>query len=188
MSKRQRQRQIFVRTLSSQRSTGWLEFGPFRFRCALGRAGLRARKREGDQATPMGVYRLGEARFRPDRGRRFQTGLVLKTLRRQDGWCDTVGDRNYNRLVRYPYSARAEQMWREDGLYDVVVVSSFNILPRVQGLGSAIFLHVARPGYLPTEGCIALAKADLVRLLSRLRAGDVICLGPFHVVHRRKMR
>ena len=156
---------------------GWIDIGQIRLRCALGRAGLGVRKREGDGITPVGIYRLEKAYFRADRGRRFRTGLGLSALCRQDGWCDASGDRNYNRLVKLPYPTSAERMWRDDALYDVLVVLSFNRLPRVQGGGSAIFMHVARPGYLATEGCIAFAKADLKRLLALVRVGDEIVIG-----------
>ena len=87
--------------------------------------------------------------------------LPARAIRPDDGWCDASADRNYNRPVRHPYSASAERLWRSDGLYDLVVVLAYNERPRVRGRGSAIFMHVARPGYAPTEGCIALARAHL---------------------------
>jgi L,D-peptidoglycan transpeptidase YkuD (ErfK/YbiS/YcfS/YnhG family) len=95
----------------------------------------------------------------------------LRRLHPLDGWCDAAGDGNYNRCVRHPYSASAEALWRSDGLYDVIVVLGYNRRPRIKGRGSAIFMHVARPGFQPTEGCIALRRADLVRLLAPLRRG-----------------
>lgn len=90
------------------------------------------------------------------------------------GWCDAPSDPNYNRQVRYPYRASAEALWRDDGLYDLVAVLDYNVRPRVRGRGSAIFMHVARPGYLPTEGCIALRKDHLRRLLSLTGRGSTI--------------
>jgi L,D-peptidoglycan transpeptidase YkuD (ErfK/YbiS/YcfS/YnhG family) len=98
-------------------------------------------------------------------------------LRANDGWCDAPGDRNYNRRIEHPYPASAERMWREDGLYDVIVVLSYNELPRIQGRGSAIFLHCAPPGYRPTAGCIAVARGQLLRLVERLPPGAAICVG-----------
>ena len=89
----------------------------------------------------------------------------MRAIRPRDGWCDAPADRNYNRPVRHPYPASAERLWRADGLYDVVVVLGYNDRPRVRGRGSAIFMHVARPGYAPTEGCIALARPHLLRVL-----------------------
>jgi L,D-peptidoglycan transpeptidase YkuD (ErfK/YbiS/YcfS/YnhG family) len=95
----------------------------------------------------------------------------VRPITRSDGWCDDPTDRNYNRAVRHPYPASAERLWREDDLYDVVVVLGHNARPRVRGGGSAIFMHLARPGYTPTEGCIALRRAHLLLLLRGFGAG-----------------
>jgi L,D-peptidoglycan transpeptidase YkuD (ErfK/YbiS/YcfS/YnhG family) len=142
--------------------------GQFRFRCALGRSGIRAVKREGDSATPMGTWPLRRIYLRADHGTRPRTKLESRAIRPNDGWCDASADANYNRLIRHPYPASAERMWREDQLYDIVVVLGHNDRPRMRGCGSAIFMHLARPGYRATEGCIALARRDLVLLLSRV--------------------
>jgi L,D-peptidoglycan transpeptidase YkuD (ErfK/YbiS/YcfS/YnhG family) len=163
-----------VTVLSPGATRGTLTFAGLRFPCALGRAGCRARKREGDGATPIGQWRLRAVLYRPDRMRRPLTSLPTRAIRRHDGWCDASADRNYNRPVRLPYPASAERLWREDALYDVVVVLDYNECPRVHGRGSAIFMHVARPGYAPTEGCIALARAHLLCLLERLPARAAI--------------
>jgi L,D-peptidoglycan transpeptidase YkuD (ErfK/YbiS/YcfS/YnhG family) len=100
--------------------------------------------------------------------------LPVRAIGRSDGWCDAPGDRNYNRPVRQPYPASAEPLWRGDELYDLVVVLDYNLRPRVRGRGSAIFMHVARPGYRPTEGCIALRRDHLQLLLSWLAPGSII--------------
>jgi L,D-peptidoglycan transpeptidase YkuD (ErfK/YbiS/YcfS/YnhG family) len=154
--------------LSAGASRGRLTLGGLTLPCALGRAGCRARKREGDGATPVGLWRMREVLYRPDRVRRPRTHLPVRAIRPRDGWCDASADRNYNRPVRHPYAASAERLWRQDELYDVVVVLGYNDSPRVRGRGSAIFMHVAKPGYTPTEGCIALARPLLLRLLARL--------------------
>ncbi len=167
----QRAGQLFVRALSGSSQRGVMQAAGASWPCALGRSGQRALKREGDGATPRGAFALEAVLYRPDRLPRPRTGLPLRPLQPQVGWCDAAGDRNYNRCVRHPYSASAEELWRSDGLYDVVVVLGYNRCPRIKGRGSAIFMHVARPGFQPTEGCIALRRADLVRLLSRLRRG-----------------
>ncbi|MFN0219852.1 MAG: L,D-transpeptidase [Hyphomicrobium sp.] len=142
--------------------------------CALGRGGVRALKREGDGATPRGRWPIREAFYNPAQLRRPRTALPLRPLRRDAGWCDDVEDRNYNRAVRHPYPASAERLWRSDGVYDVVVVLGYNDRPRIRGRGSAIFLHVAKPGYQPTEGCIALSRSDLLRALALMRRGLVV--------------
>jgi L,D-peptidoglycan transpeptidase YkuD (ErfK/YbiS/YcfS/YnhG family) len=133
-------------------------------------------KREGDGATPSGRWALREVLYRPDRGMRPRTGLPLHAIGEQDGWCDCPADRNYNRRVRLPYPASAERLCREDGLYDVIVVLGYNDRPRGRGRGSAIFMHVARPGYAPTEGCIALARTHLLRVLGHIGTPASICI------------
>ncbi len=138
---------------------------------------MRARKREGDGATPHGVWRLTLAYYRPDRIARPKAALPLKPLRRDFGWCDAPDDRNYNREVPLPYSASAERLWRDDRLYDIIVVLDYNLTPRTKGRGSAIFMHVARPGLAPTEGCIALKREHLLRLLAALRPKAAIAAG-----------
>ena len=137
-------------------------------RCALGRTGRRMHKREGDGASPAGVWTLREVYYRSDRLMRPATRLPIRALRPPDGWCDAPADRNYNRRVTHPYPASAEHLWRDDGLYDIVVVLGYNDRPRIKGRGSAIFLHCASPHYKPTEGCIAVRRSDLVGLLARL--------------------
>lgn len=161
-------RPIFLQSLSGRSTMGTLVIGPLRFKCALGRTGRKCVKREGDGATPRGTYALRRVFFRPDRSRRPTTGLPVAPLGPSDGWCDSPGDRNYNRRIRHPYPASAEVMWRTDHLYDIVVVTSHNERPRIQRAGSAVFIHLAREGYLPTEGCIALERGDMLKLLSRL--------------------
>jgi L,D-peptidoglycan transpeptidase YkuD (ErfK/YbiS/YcfS/YnhG family) len=144
---------------------GWVDWGDGRVACALGHGGVRTDKREGDGATPVGSFRLRRVLYRPDRVARPTTALDCTPIAAEDGWCDDPADPLYNRPVTLPYPARTERMWRDDGLYDIVVVLAHNDDPPVPGLGSAVFLHVARPGYAPTEGCVALALPDLLRLL-----------------------
>jgi len=148
---------------------GRLRFGGLDFRCALGRGGClpEADKREGDGATPLGLFPLRQVLYRPDRlATAPQTKLPRTALTPDDGWCDDPADDHYNRPVKLPYAGRHERLWREDGIYDVIVVPGHNDDPPIPGLGSAIFLHVARPDYSPTEGCIALALPDLLQLLA----------------------
>lgn len=160
--------QLVVRTISKRTSHGTLQWGNTSIPCAIGRSGRRVRKREGDGKTPSGIWPILSAFYRPDRLIHSQTSLSLRPLRPSDGWCDAPADRNYNRHVSHPYPASAERLWRSDGLYDIVVVLGHNLRPRIRGGGSAIFLHCARPDFGSTEGCIAVRRADLIRLLPRL--------------------
>jgi len=144
---------------------GLVRCGALRLECALGRNGLAHLKREGDGATPAGRHRLLRLIVRPDR-RRPPACIPLRVLRKNDGWCEDPRHGSYNRPIRLPSAAGHETMWRSDDLYDVIGVLDWNIRPRVSGRGSAIFLHLARPGYGPTAGCIALNGRDLFLLLS----------------------
>lgn len=160
----------YVSALSRSQSLGVLRFGPWILPCALGSGGIRSRKREGDGATPLGYWSIEQVFYRNDQVRRPLSRFPAKPIRRHDGWCDAVGDRNYNRPVQHPYPVSAERMWRNDTLYSIVGVLSHNRCPRVQGYGSAVFLHEARDNgageYLPTAGCIALKRRDLQLVLA----------------------
>jgi L,D-peptidoglycan transpeptidase YkuD (ErfK/YbiS/YcfS/YnhG family) len=149
-------------------------------RCALGKAGVVAGrdKREGDGASPAGTWPLRLVLYRPDRGGAPTTRLPVRALTRLDGWCEAPEDENYNRLVSLPHGASAEGLWREDGLYDLIVVLGHNDAPVVRGAGSAIFLHLARADYAPTRGCVALARPDLEALLAAARPGDALAISP----------
>jgi L,D-peptidoglycan transpeptidase YkuD (ErfK/YbiS/YcfS/YnhG family) len=153
---------------------GRLRWAGREVRCALGRGGVRpiGEKREGDGGTPAGVWPVRSVLWRSDRTAAPSSRLPERRIAPDDGWCDAPMDGAYNRLVRLPYGASAERMWREDRVYDLVVVLGYNDDPVVPGAGSAIFMHVARPDYGPTEGCIALALADLLELVRRLAPGD----------------
>lgn len=159
-------------------SHGRLQWGAREVRCALGRGGTvaAADKREGDGATPLGVWEMRRVLYRPDRGAAPVTALPSRPITPRDGWCDAPGDPAYNRPVELPYPASCERMWRDDRLYDRVVVLAHNDDPPVAGLGSAIFLHVAKPDYAPTQGCVALAPADLEALLAEARPGDALAV------------
>jgi L,D-peptidoglycan transpeptidase YkuD (ErfK/YbiS/YcfS/YnhG family) len=155
---------------------GVLDLGGRRVRCALGPAGVvaAAAKREGDGASPGGVWPIREVIYRPDRGPPPATQFRVRAMAPDDGWCDDPADPAYNRPVKLPYPASAETMWRDDGLYDIVVVLGHNDDPVVPGMGSAIFLHVARPDFDPTHGCVAIARGDLEELLARAHPGDAV--------------
>lgn len=159
------------------RFTAWSD-GRFAYdgvltRCALGRSGVKpaADKREGDGASPAGVFAVRRVLYRPDRGAPV-TRLPALPIAPDDGWCDDPGDLAYNRPVRRPYPASCEALWRDDGLYDRLVILGHNDDPPSAGLGSAIFLHIARPDYAPTEGCVALSAADMEALLAVATPGD----------------
>ena len=157
---------------------GVLRWNGRTYRCALGHGGVRADKREGDGATPVGRFALRQAYFRPDRLSPPATPLAIMPLDPAMGWCDDPADPAYNRAVTLPHAGRHEKLWREDQLYDVIVVLGYNDAPPVAGRGSAIFLHVARDDYAPTEGCVALRLADLLDILRDCDTGSGLRVSP----------
>jgi L,D-peptidoglycan transpeptidase YkuD (ErfK/YbiS/YcfS/YnhG family) len=158
-------RRIIVHASRSDPSRGLLVAGALTVPCALGRSGVTRHKREGDGATPAGRLRLISCHYRPDRVSRPATCLPTVPLRRLDGWCDDPADRSYNRLVPLPYPAGHEELWRQDMLYDVLVVLDWNLLNPRPGVGSAIFFHLA-PGMTPTAGCIAVTLPAMRKILA----------------------
>lgn len=165
---------VAVRPSALDPSRGVIRFGALTLHCALGRGGLSAFKREGDGATPLGRLRVLGGHVRRDKRFAMPNRLGLRAIRARDGWCDAAADRNYNRPVRLPYAASAEAMRRADSLYDVCLVLDWNIRPRRRGAGSAIFFHLAQQGYAPTEGCIAVSRRDMARLLPFLTARSAV--------------
>ncbi|UIJ71949.1 L,D-transpeptidase [Aurantimonas sp. HBX-1] len=162
---RARNRTIVVRRAPGAPQRGIVSAGNLRLPCALGRSGTTVRKREGDGATPVATMALMSAWFRPGRMPLPATRLAVRRTRSgRDGWCDAPTHAAYNRPVRLPFPASAESMARDDRLYDFVVVLDWNMRRRGRGLGSAIFLHIARPGYPPTAGCVAVSPTDMLRL------------------------
>jgi L,D-peptidoglycan transpeptidase YkuD (ErfK/YbiS/YcfS/YnhG family) len=145
-------------------------------RAAVGKAGVRADKREGDGATPAGSFPLLFGMYRSDRAGVPATMLPMTPLLERHAWVDDPQDPNYNRLVELPYPAHAERLWRDDAIYDLLVVVGYNINPRRPGAGSAIFLHVARSDFLPTAGCIAVDHGVLLRLLPALGTDSMLTI------------
>lgn len=165
---------ILVTPIATDVSRGTLRYKSFAFPCVLGRAGIRLDKTEGDGATPVGRFALKRVLYRGDRLMPPATRLPIAPLARDDGWCDAPEDPNYNKPVKLPYAASAETMWREDALYDLVVVLGHNDDPVVPGAGSAIFMHVAASDNAPTAGCVALAREDLLSVLRALNGATFI--------------
>ena len=159
---------VLVSRVAGQPCLGKLVVGPEVIPCSLGRAGIVRRKREGDGATPAGCFGLVEARIRGDRLPRMRTALPMRRTASEDGWCDDVAVARYNRPVRLPFRGSHENLWRADGLYDLLLVLDYNLRHPRRHSGSAIFVHVADPAWRPTAGCVALRKDALRRLLPRL--------------------
>lgn len=162
---------VHVRVRPGRRSQGLLRAGYLCVPVALGRAGIKVNKREGDGGTPHGWFRPLRLWWRADRFPRPPTFLPTRRIGPADAWCEVPADRRYNRPFRRSANEPGDSLWRDDGLYDIIIEIDHNARPRVAGRGSAVFVHVARPGLAPTAGCVALRRGDLkmlARTLSRM--------------------
>ncbi len=157
---------------------GYLQHGAQRYRCAIGAGGVVRDKRESDGGTPVGRFLLRYLYYRPHRLALPTTVLPCLALTPEDGWCDQPDDPRYNQPVPRNYPGRHETLWREDHLYDLIVILGHNDRPARPGLGSAIFLHVAGPEYGPTEGCVAVSCPDLLAILEHYRPGQHLVVNP----------
>lgn len=155
---------------------GQLIVGGRVLRCALGRSGTGIVKREGDGKTPIGRFALLAVHLRKSSGFRRNLAFPVREITASDGWCDAVGDRNYNRMVKLPYGSSHEKLLRQDHLYDVFFVMDHNVRQRMGRGGSAIFFHLAHKDYRPTEGCVAISRRDMAWLMGRLGRGAKIII------------
>lgn len=149
-------------------------------RCAIGRGGFcdPENRTEGDGTTPIGRWKMRRVFYRADRMAPPETALPLQALKPEDGWCDALLDAQYNRLVKHPYPSSAEHLWREDEVYDLIVELAFNDDPVIAGRGSAIFMHIARPDYRPTAGCVVLNREDLLNILRQATVDSAVDVRP----------
>jgi L,D-peptidoglycan transpeptidase YkuD (ErfK/YbiS/YcfS/YnhG family) len=159
---------IDIRTRPGRTAQGWLFAGPLAIPVALGRTGIKADKREGDGGTPRGRFHPVRLWWRADRLPRPRSGLPVRRIGPHDAWCEDPHDRRYNRPFRRSANEPGDRLRRDDGLYDLIIEIDHNTRPRVAGRGSAVFIHVARPAFAPTAGCVALRRRDLRALLARL--------------------
>ena len=167
--------EITVRPAPGDPRRAIVQAGALTFRAALGRSGRTSRKREGDGATPIAGMRLLYGFFRKDKVKAPRgTTLPMMPIGKTMLWCDAPDDANYNRPVRAPFKPSHETMMRGDHLYDICLVMDWNIASRRRNRGSAIFFHLAKPGYLPTEGCVAIARRDMLRLLPLIGPETVV--------------
>jgi L,D-peptidoglycan transpeptidase YkuD (ErfK/YbiS/YcfS/YnhG family) len=165
---------LMVRPAPLKISRAIVQLGHLTFPAAIGRNGRTALKREGDGKSPISITRLLHGFYRGDRIPGIATALPMQRTRQSMLWCDASGNANYNRLVTAPFASSHEDMMRKDGLYDVCLVLDWNITSRSRNRGSAIFMHMIRPGYEPTAGCVALHPRDIRRILPHIRKGTKI--------------
>ena len=169
-------RTLYVRGAPGSRTRGWLVAGPWSFPVALGRGGILANKREGDGGTPRGEFRLRRLWWRHDRSPRPVTQLPVRPIGPADAWCEDPRDRRYNRPFKMAAGQPGDRLRRTDHLYDFIIEIDHNASPRISGRGSAVFIHLARPGLAPTAGCVAMPRPRLLRLLEKVGPGTRIVI------------
>ena len=148
--------------------SGYLKYKDLIFKCAIGKAGIGKKKKEGDKITPIGTYKIINIYYREDRIKKIPTKFRLSKIKKNIGWCDDPRSEKYNQLIKSPSKYRHEKLFRKDNIYDLVMVLNYNTSPIIKNKGSAIFIHIAKKNYKKTLGCIALKKTHLIKLLKKI--------------------
>ena len=156
------------------KKSGYLKYKNFKFRCALGKGGIKQKEREGDFITPKGKFKLIKIYYRSDRIKRINSTLKKIKIKKNMGWCDDVSSNYYNKQIKINKKISHEKLHRKDNVYDIIVVLNYNLNPIIKGKGSAIFLHIAKKNYNKTQGCIALKKNELLSLISKIKKNTQI--------------
>jgi len=169
--------EITIRHVASNGHIATLSVGTIAFTCHIGPTGITYNKSEGDGATPAGRWPMRYVLFRADRVVRPITGLPVRAILPDSGWCDDPASRDYNRPVQLPYAQSHEKLWRTDHVYDMIVVLGHNDNPAIPGKGSAVFMHLSRPDRSATRGCIALSQNHLRQMLLRCGSGTILRIG-----------
>ena len=144
------------------------------YKCSIGKNGLSQNKTEGDGCTPVGIFNIKRVFYRKDRINLPNISIPKKIILDNSGWCDDSKSNQYNKLINFPFCYSAEKLYMSDNLYDIVCEINYNQNPTIKNKGSAIFMHLANKKFQPTEGCIALNKANLIKLLTQINVGTSI--------------
>ena len=151
------------------KKSGYLQYKNLKFRCALGKAGIRRKGREGDNITPKGIFKIIKIYYRSDKIKKITSSIKKIKIKKNMGWCDDPKSFYYNKQIKLPSKFSHEKLYRKDNLYDLFLVLNYNTSPIIKNKGSAIFLHIAKDSYKKTKGCIALKREDLIQLVSKIR-------------------
>jgi L,D-peptidoglycan transpeptidase YkuD (ErfK/YbiS/YcfS/YnhG family) len=151
------------------KKTGHLQYKNLKFHCALGKAGIKRKRKEGDNITPKGTFKITKIYYRPDKIKNIKTLVRKIKIKKNMGWCDDPKSKNYNKQIKLPNKFSHEKLYRKDSVYDLFLVLNYNTNPVIKNKGSAIFLHITKGSYKKTKGCIALKREDLIQLVSKIR-------------------
>ena len=156
------------------KKSGYLYYKKLKFRCSLGKAGIKKKFKEGDNITPKGIFKIIKVYYRSDKIKKINTKIKKIKIKKKMGWCNDPRSIFYNKQIKLPNKANHEKLYRSDNLYDIIVVLSYNMNPIVKNKGSAIFIHVAKSNYQPTHGCIGLKKSHLLIVLKKIKKKEII--------------
>jgi L,D-peptidoglycan transpeptidase YkuD (ErfK/YbiS/YcfS/YnhG family) len=156
------------------KKTGHLQYKNLKFRCAFGKAGIKRKRKEGDNITPRGTFKITKIYYRPDKIKNIRTSVRKIKIKKNMGWCDDPKSKNYNKQIKLPSKFSHEKLYRKDSVYDLFLVLDYNTNPVIKNKGSAIFLHITKGSYKKTKGCIALKRGDLIQLVSKIRKNTKI--------------
>ena len=159
------------------KKSGYLKYKKLKFRCALGKAGIKKKIMEGDNITPKGIFKIIKIYYRLDKIKEIKTLIKKIKIKKNMGWCDDPKSRSYNQQIKLPTKYSHEKLYRNDNLYDLIAVLNYNIDPIIKNKGSAIFLHIAKNSYQETKGCIALKKKHLIEIISKIKKNTKIKIG-----------
>ena len=148
----------------------------YKIKCAVGKRGIGIKRKEGDFITPLGEFKIKFILFRKDRVKNFKTSLKKIPITTRMGWCDDQNSKRYNTLINYPFSFNSEKLRRKDNIYDIILVLNFNMNPIKKNKGSAIFIHVAKKNYKSTEGCVAVSKQDLRKIIKMINRKTIVSI------------
>lgn len=154
--------------------SGYLKYKNLKFRCSFGKGGIGKKRKEGDNITPIGTYKIVKIYYRSDRIKKISSNCKLIKIKRNMGWCDDPKNKSYNKLIKLPFKGSHEKLYRVDGIYDLVAVLNYNTNPIIKNKGSAIFIHIAKSSFNKTAGCIALTKKNLLILLANIKKNTKI--------------
>ena len=158
------------------KKSGYLKYKNVKFRCALGKGGIKIKKEEGDNITPKGEFKIIKIYYRNDKIKNITTSIKKIKIKRSTGWCDDPNSKFYNKQIKLPSKFSHEKLYRNDNLYDLILVLNYNMKPTIKNKGSAIFIHVAKKNYKKTAGCIALKKTDLVLLVKEINKNTKVII------------
>ena len=144
----------------------YLTYNNYKVKCAIGRRGIGKKQKEGDQITPKGIFRVKKILYRKDKVRRLPSRIKKISIEKNMGWCDDPLSKDYNKLIKYPFSYKSENLYKKNNIYDIILVLNFNMQPIKKNKGSAIFIHIAKNSFEPTEGCVAIKRVELKKLVN----------------------